>query len=354
MLAFLDPGAAGFAPAANATQGAIVEVPDPGAQAPASLSGAVTYSSASPMTVVVTAFSTAAPPPPAGNGEPAGTIVIPPAFQGQAGGNWVAPFEIPRLAAGDYLVAAFADADGDFSPYYRIRANPTAGDIAGGVLSGPCASPLPLKPVTAPNPIPLLATLCGPIPSERPQFGVSGSSELSRAAVPAGGTVDLALDGKAFKNAVVLYPKSWGCHQYLQDQGVPEADRKPLGMDLIAKYKKWVCTEKRMKLGKKNAVYMHPLPADRGAEVEDAVIDGPQSIVFDQAALRLLVEYAGENRVMLGSDMPFPIGDPEPRKVIEDGGCFDDAQRKAMLSQTARAVFRLRPDTRPKGQEEAS
>ncbi|MFA6003536.1 MAG: ornithine carbamoyltransferase [Elusimicrobiota bacterium] len=92
---------------------------------------------------------------------------------------------------------------------------------------------------------------------------------------------------EAFKGAVVCYPKSWGCHQYLQDQGVPEADRKKVGMDLINKYKSWVCTEKRMKLAKKDAVYMHPLPADRGAEVEDAVIDGPQSIVFDQAENRL-------------------------------------------------------------------
>ncbi|MFA5161747.1 MAG: ornithine carbamoyltransferase [Elusimicrobiales bacterium] len=91
----------------------------------------------------------------------------------------------------------------------------------------------------------------------------------------------------AFKDAVVLYPKSWGCHQYLEDQKVPEAERKELGMKLIAKYKDWVCTERRMKLGKPNAVYMHPLPADRGAEVEDAVIDGPQSIVFDQAENRL-------------------------------------------------------------------
>ena len=77
------------------------------------------------------------------------------------------------------------------------------------------------------------------------------------------------------------------------------------------------------------------------------------SVVFDQPALRLLVEYAGAARVMLGSDMPFPIGDPEPRKVIENGGCFDDAQRKAMLSQTARAVFRLRVDRPLKGREEA-
>ena len=92
---------------------------------------------------------------------------------------------------------------------------------------------------------------------------------------------------EAFKGEVVCYPKSWGCHQYLQDQGVPEADRKKIGMELIAKYKNWVCTEKRMKLAKKEAIYMHPLPADRGAEVEDAVIDGPQSVVFDQAENRL-------------------------------------------------------------------
>ncbi|HOW27574.1 MAG TPA: ornithine carbamoyltransferase [Elusimicrobiota bacterium] len=91
----------------------------------------------------------------------------------------------------------------------------------------------------------------------------------------------------SFKNAVVCYPKSWGCHQYLADQGVPEEDKKRVGMEILNKYKSWVCTEKRMRMAKKNAVYMHPLPADRGAEVEDAVIDGPQSIVFDQAENRL-------------------------------------------------------------------
>jgi len=92
---------------------------------------------------------------------------------------------------------------------------------------------------------------------------------------------------EAFRGANVVYPKSWGCHQFLAEQNIPEEERKKIGMEYLNKYKNWVATLKRMKLADKNAIYMHPLPADRGAEVEDAVIDGPQSVVFDQAENRL-------------------------------------------------------------------
>jgi len=48
--------------------------------------------------------------------------------------------------------------------------------------------------------------------------------------------------------------------------------------------------------------------------------------------------------VMLGSDMPFPIGDPEPKALIEQGRYFTEAQKSGILGGTALRVFRLRPD----------
>lgn len=67
------------------------------------------------------------------------------------------------------------------------------------------------------------------------------------------------------------------------------------------------------------------------------------SCVFDVDSLEYLTQKASPRRVMLGSDAPFPIGDPEPRKVIINGD-FTAAQKSDMLGKTAQSVFRVRPD----------
>jgi len=89
---------------------------------------------------------------------------------------------------------------------------------------------------------------------------------------------------EAFKDADIVYPKSWGPLVYTED--VEESAR------IINKYKDWITDERRMSLAKPDAIYMHPLPADRNIEVTDGVITGPNSVVYDEAENRLHVQKA--------------------------------------------------------------
>jgi N-acetylornithine carbamoyltransferase len=89
---------------------------------------------------------------------------------------------------------------------------------------------------------------------------------------------------EAFAGADVVYPKSWGPLVAVKDPNQLT--------ETIRRYESWICDERRMALAKPDAIYMHCLPADRGIEVTDVVIDGPQSVVYDQAENRMHVQNA--------------------------------------------------------------
>ena len=89
---------------------------------------------------------------------------------------------------------------------------------------------------------------------------------------------------EGFKDADVVYAKSWG-------PLLTTTDPKE-GKTLQDKYVDWITDAQKMKAAKEDAIYMHPLPADRDIEVTSEVMDGPNSVVFDQAENRLHAQKA--------------------------------------------------------------
>lgn len=95
-----------------------------------------------------------------------------------------------------------------------------------------------------------------------------------------GGSIKVTHDmEEAYRGADVVFPKNWG--SWVKNPGSDVVD------ELLEKNRGWKCTEKLMKLTGSDSLYMHALPADRNNEVEDSVIDGPHSVVYDEAENRL-------------------------------------------------------------------
>jgi len=65
-------------------------------------------------------------------------------------------------------------------------------------------------------------------------------------------------------------------------------------------FAQWCVDTEMMSNAKKNALFMHCLPAHRGEEVQAEVIDGPQSVVWDEAENRLHVQKALMEYLLIG------------------------------------------------------
>ncbi|OQY26650.1 MAG: ornithine carbamoyltransferase [Anaerolineaceae bacterium 4572_5.2] len=100
-----------------------------------------------------------------------------------------------------------------------------------------------------------------------------------------GGSFEILDDFDAgVANTDIWYAKSWGPMLTTLD---PAEDKR-----ITDQYSDWIADERRLAMAKPDAIYMHPLPADRNIEVTDGVLDGPNSVVFDQAENRLHVQKA--------------------------------------------------------------
>lgn len=110
-----------------------------------------------------------------------------------------------------------------------------------------------------------------------PEFGLDceileQAEKNSAASAGSFETVD-SMD-QALRKAAVAYPISWS-----SSEGVNPKKK----VQLAAKYKGWVFDGKKLNRLAPDGIYMHCLPAERGSEVTEDVIDSPRSVVWDQA-----------------------------------------------------------------------
>jgi len=105
---------------------------------------------------------------------------------------------------------------------------------------------------------------------------------LQRCAATGKGNVKIYRDPfEAARDADVLYTDVW------TSMGQEEESRERQRI-----FKNYQINEALLQVAKKDAIVMHCLPAHRGEEITAAVIDGPQSVVIDEAENRLHVQKA--------------------------------------------------------------
>ena len=113
--------------------------------------------------------------------------------------------------------------------------------------------------------------------------------------------------------------------------GIPAAHPR---MKLIASHGGGTLPYVLGRLARNHAVVAH----DAADPLESLAHLHFDTVVFEPRALRLLLECSSPERVLLGSDYPFPIGDLEPRGVVERAGLDDDTVRR-IVAGNARELF---------------
>ncbi|MHC4515008.1 MAG: N-acetylornithine carbamoyltransferase [Planctomycetota bacterium] len=109
-------------------------------------------------------------------------------------------------------------------------------------------------------------------------------AQMEARADESGGSVRVINDlAGAAKDADVLYARSWGSTKYWDDFEREAMVKRSLGS--------WIVDETVM-ARTNNAIFMHPLPVRRNVVATDNVLDGPRSVIYDQAENRVHTQKA--------------------------------------------------------------
>jgi N-acetylornithine carbamoyltransferase len=110
-------------------------------------------------------------------------------------------------------------------------------------------------------------------------------SQVKEECKKGGGKFEISHDLKrALEGADIVYPRNWVTSLYY-------IHTKEEELRLASHHKDWRLTESLLKLTN-NARFIHCMPFDRGNEVDDSVVDGPNSVVYDEAENLLHVRKA--------------------------------------------------------------
>ena len=71
-------------------------------------------------------------------------------------------------------------------------------------------------------------------------------------------------------------------------------------------FSRYQVNDELLSLAREDAILMHPLPAHRGEEVSETILDSPKSVVFDQAENRLHMQKALLAKLLGGLEIPLP------------------------------------------------
>jgi N-acetylornithine carbamoyltransferase len=104
----------------------------------------------------------------------------------------------------------------------------------------------------------------------------------------AGSIFEITHDQKrAYEGVDAVYSRNWMSPQAYKDGQLDKEGE----IERAMQYRDWICDAKKMALTN-DALFIHPMPVDRGHEVTDEIASGPRSIIYEVAENRLHVQKA--------------------------------------------------------------